>query len=77
MVKYGTLRIKTWENMNKKLTVCYRKTRYLMIDVMAESHQDAIDLANDTDEKCGTIIETPYILDHVGDAPDHVKKLIS
>lgn len=48
--------------MKKKYTVTYQKMKYLHYDVEAENEEEAIELANEEDEKFGMIIETPYFL---------------
>lgn len=46
----------------EKYSITYSKTKYLTYFVEAENLQEAIKKADDTEEKFGTIGETPYVL---------------
>lgn len=46
----------------KTYVVTFQKTKFLHYNVEADSIQEAIEIANDTDEKFGIVIEQPYFL---------------
>jgi hypothetical protein len=54
----------------KKYVVTYQKTKFLHIDVEAKSQTEAIEKADDTDEKFGTVVETPYFVVKVSEEKD-------
>ncbi len=46
----------------KKFRITFQKTKFLHYDINAETVQEAIEQANDIDEKFGAVVETPYFL---------------
>lgn len=53
--------------MVRKYAVSFKKDKYISFHVEAESVEEAIEIANEIDEKFGRIIETPYHLHDVVD----------